>query len=217
MRFLLLGATGATGRLLTRQALEAGHEIVAFVRDPASITAEPGLTVVAGDVRSADDLAGAMRGTDAVISTLGLGRSTTPNSLIADTARALVAAASAAGVDRIVLLSAFGVGDSLATASWLARQMFRGGRATFADKAEGEAVLAASPLDVTVVYPGLLTNAPATHAVEATALADVTRVPGLPRIPRADVAAFLLAAAQTGDWSRTTVVITTGTRAKELS
>lgn len=34
MKLAILGATGATGQCLLRQAMEAGHQVVAVVRDP---------------------------------------------------------------------------------------------------------------------------------------------------------------------------------------
>jgi putative NADH-flavin reductase len=35
MRVVIFGANGATGRLLTEQALDAGHHVVAVTRRPA--------------------------------------------------------------------------------------------------------------------------------------------------------------------------------------
>ncbi|MFE2424364.1 hypothetical protein [Streptomyces hokutonensis] len=61
-----------------------------------------------------------------------------------------------------------------------------------------------------LAYPTPLTTKAATgnsHAVDLTAL---DRLPGLPRISRADVAAFLLDAAVEGSWSRRTAVLTAG-------
>lgn len=56
----------------------------------------------------------------------------------------------------------------------------------------------------------LLTGKPATGTARAVDLAALDRLPGLPRISRADVAAFLLEAAVNGSWSRRTAVLTTG-------
>jgi putative NADH-flavin reductase len=211
MKFLLLGATGATGTLFADRATAAGHEVVAFVRDASKITPADRLTVVVGDVRDARALAEAMRGTDAVVSTLGLGKVKDPGNLIADTTRALVRAAEDSGTKRVLVMSAFGVGDSLAKASAFARFLYNsGGKATFADKAAGERILTASGLDWTLAHPVLLTDKPATGAVHAVDLTALDRLPGLPRISRADVAAFLLEAAVEGSWSRRTAVLTAG-------
>ena len=38
MKLTILGATGATGTCLISQALAAGHEVTAVVRDPARLT-----------------------------------------------------------------------------------------------------------------------------------------------------------------------------------
>ncbi|WP_328370279.1 SDR family oxidoreductase [Streptomyces sp. NBC_00457] len=207
MRFLLLGATGATGGLFTDAASAAGHEVVAFVRDPAKLARREGVTAVAGDVRDADALTEAIRGVDAVVSTLGIGKAKDPANLITDTTRALVQAAEASGTKRVVIMSAFGVGESLAKGSGILRFLYKGGKANFADKAAGERILTASALDWTLVYPVLLTNKPAT-TVQAIDLKQLDRLPGVPRISRADVAAFLLSAAAEGSWSRRTAVLT---------
>ncbi|MFD3308616.1 NAD(P)-dependent oxidoreductase [Streptomyces sp. NPDC058656] len=207
MRFLLLGATGATGGVFTDCATAAGHEVVAFVRDPAKLAPRERVTAAAGDVRDADALAQAMRGVNAVVSTLGIGKSKDPANLITDSTRALVQAAEASGTKRVVIMSAFGVGESLAKASGVLRFLYKGGRATFADKAAGERILTDSALEWTLVYPVLLTNKPAT-AVQAIDLKQLDRLPGIPRISRADVAEFLLSAAVEGTWSRRTAVLT---------
>jgi hypothetical protein len=56
----------------------------------------------------------------------------------------------------------------------------------------------------------LLTNKPATGDVHAVDLTALDHLPGLPKISRADVAAFLLDAAVAGSWSRRTAVLTAG-------
>jgi len=38
MELTIFGATGVTGTLLTEQALAAGHQVTAVVRDPARLT-----------------------------------------------------------------------------------------------------------------------------------------------------------------------------------
>ncbi len=54
MRILIFGASGRTGRPLVEQALERGHEVTAFVRDPVRLALEHGrLRVVSGDVTDA--------------------------------------------------------------------------------------------------------------------------------------------------------------------
>ena len=37
MKLVVFGASGATGRQIVEQALAAGHEVTAFVRNPAHL------------------------------------------------------------------------------------------------------------------------------------------------------------------------------------
>src|ERR1700752_3683826 len=52
MKLTILGATGASGTALTGQALAAGHDVTAVVRDPArlAVPAHPRLRTVTADV-----------------------------------------------------------------------------------------------------------------------------------------------------------------------
>ncbi len=207
MRIFVLGATGHTGSVFVEQALAAGHELTAYVRSPDKLPAQARLIVVVGDVLDADALAEAMRGHEAVVSMLGV-RSLAPHDFSANSTAAIVRAAEAAGIRRVVLLSAFGTGETIDKASTVAKLAFRSAvRGIQDDKAAGEEVLVASALDWTIAYPVVLSNGPASgyHAVD---LAELDHVPGLPRISRADVAAFLLKAATSERWSRRKVVLT---------
>lgn len=73
MRIVIFGANGATGRLLTRRALDAGHSVVAVTRHPEAFPITgAALTVAEADVRDAAAVAGVVDGADAVLSTLGV-------------------------------------------------------------------------------------------------------------------------------------------------
>ena len=51
MKLLVIGASGGTGRRLVQQALQQGHLVTAFARDPAKIKlTHANLRVVRGDV-----------------------------------------------------------------------------------------------------------------------------------------------------------------------
>ena len=71
MNLLVLGATGRTGRLVVEHALAAGHTVIALVRSPEKLTnGSSNLRVVRGSATDKSDLARALEGADAVISTL---------------------------------------------------------------------------------------------------------------------------------------------------
>jgi uncharacterized protein YbjT (DUF2867 family) len=208
MKILILGATGATGTLATDAVIASGNEVVAVTRTVGKLASRNGLKVVQGDARDADTLARAAEGVDAIISTLRVGSTRKPNDLIRDTTRAVVTAARRTGITKVVVQSAFGVGSSYSKGSLLLRLGYRLAPAVFIDKAAGEKVLMDSPIRWTIAYPGLLTSGPVSGKLTVTDLADVTRLPGLPRISRADVAEFLLAATTDDRWSRRIAVLT---------
>ncbi len=148
-----------------------------------------------------------MQGTDAVISALGMGLQTTPNGLMVDATAALIEASAQTGVPRLVMMSSWGVGDTLRRSSIPVRLTYWAGRRVHGEKAVAEMSLRASTLDWTLVYPVALTNGRPSGRVRARDLDDVDRMRGMPRISRADVAAFLVATAESGAWSRRTVVV----------
>lgn len=207
MRFLVLGATGRTGVPFVKKALEEGHQVTALVRR-ADATVDPRAQIVRGDVTDAAVIATAARGHDAVISTLGVKTVRETPTLIADTVRAVIASAKTSGVDRFVIVSAFGVGDSLAKASLLAGLIFRTAlRKKYADKAASEVLLRASDLRWTLAYPGALNDRDGSRYT-AVALDDVTTLPILPSTSRANVADFLLHAAVEDTFIRQIAVVT---------
>ncbi len=209
MKIFTLGATGATGRLFIDRALTNGHQVTALVRSPEKIASRANLSVIAGDVLDATAMADAMRETEVVVSALGL-RSARPDHFSEKAVGTIVTAAESAGVTRVVILSAFGVGESASKASAVARLMYSlGGKAIYADKLAGERRLTASALDWTLAYPVLLTDGPASDRFQAIPLDQLDRVAGLPRVSRTDVAGFLLEAATTEHWSQKTAVLTT--------
>lgn len=72
MKLLVFGATGGTGSRLVEQALQQGHEVTAFARDPAKIHVKhDNLRVVTGDVLDRDSVNAAVKGQDGVLSALG--------------------------------------------------------------------------------------------------------------------------------------------------
>lgn len=203
MRILVLGANGRTGRLIVAQGLAAGHEMTAFVRDPAKAPpAHPRLRVAVGEVTyDQEAVTAAVEGQDAVLSALGspsTWRGLTRPSLTVEAAPVVVGAMRDAAVRRLVFLSAHGVGDSAAEGPWAYRALYRVFLGpVFADKAAGERLLRASGLDWTLVYPVMLTGGRPSGAYRVGERLELT---GLPRVSRADVADFMLREAAEGAW-----------------
>lgn len=111
MKILVFGATGRTGRRLVVQALEAGHEVTAFVRDPEKLGIyNERLRVVRGDVMDAESVDEAVAGQDAVLSALGHTK-TSAKDVQARGTQNIVEAMKRHGVGRIVSLTGAGVRD----------------------------------------------------------------------------------------------------------
>jgi putative NADH-flavin reductase len=194
MRLLVLGATGRTGAAIVAQALDAGHDVRVLVREPAHLASQHAerVEVRVGDVTDADVVDDAVGGCQAVLSALGVSspRALLGTTLMRDTIAALLPAMERRGVPRLVVLSALGVGASRDAASTPLRLAFGTAlRQVGADKAASEELIRRSELAWTIVYPPALTDGARTGRF---ATAD-ERVRGVPRISRADVAAFMLA------------------------
>jgi putative NADH-flavin reductase len=102
---------------VTEQALAAGHEVTAFVRDPAKLGLNhERLRVVQGDIADAERMAEAVTGQDAAISALGQTR-TSSRDILTVAARNLLPAMRQAGVRRFVSLVGAGVADERDTGS----------------------------------------------------------------------------------------------------
>lgn len=191
-KVVVIGATGPLGRQVVAQALERGHELTAFIRNPESLSvASERLRVVKGDVTRDDAaLRDAVRGQDAVISTLGVGKSFKSGGLIAGGVPRILSAMKEEGISRLIFVSAFGVGETYRDVPLIPRVFIRLLLSDiYRDKLAGEELIRRSGLDWTIVYPSGLTDAPASGAYR---VGERLALHGFPRISRGDVAAFLV-------------------------
>ena len=191
MKILILGASGPLGRHLVGAALERGHEVTAFVRDPAKLPRRHDrLRVAIGDALDAQSLDAAMDGQEAIVSSLGVGLSLRSGGLIGAAMPAILAAMERRSLRRLVAVSAFGVGHTREDAPLLPRIVFRTLlRDIYADKNAGDDALKRSAFDWTIVAPVRLTDGPRTGKARA---GERLRLAALPSVSRADVAQFVL-------------------------
>jgi uncharacterized protein YbjT (DUF2867 family) len=208
MKILVLGATGATGRLIVTQARAKGHDIVALVRPGSKGADLAGATVVEGDARDAAALTTAIAGCDAVISSLGTALSPFRKVTMLSTAtRALVGVMKARNVRRLVCITGMGAGDSRGHGGFFFDRLFLPLMLchVYEDKNRQEDAIRASTLDWTIVRPTVLNDKPARGHIRA--LTDLSRVHG-GTIARADVADFVVQQLAGDRWSRKTPLIT---------
>ena len=205
MKLTIIAATGGVGAELLEQAVAAGHDVTAVVRNPGKLSRQAYSVTV--DLAAPDPAAleSAVAGADAVLSGLGP-HSNADAGIAAQGTLAIVASMKITGVRRIVAVSAAPVstvptpgrphppkhdpGDGFYMRhlfSHVASAMF--GK-VYADLARMEDILAGSGLDWTVVRPPQLTGKPLTGTYR-TAYGQNIR--GGWSVPRADVAHLMLA------------------------
>lgn len=203
MRVIVFGATGKTGRHVSRLALDRGHEVTAFGRSADRLDPEPGLSAFKGDVLEPGAVAAAGEGHDGAIVCLGSTGLRDSTTLAAGTAN-IVTAVDNHGIGRLVVLSAAGVGDSWSQIPWSSRLVFKTMlRNILADHRAQEAVVEGSKADWTIVRSAVLTDKPATGAVTATKTGPTKR------ISRADLAGYLVEQLTDASLARQAISVTT--------
>lgn len=202
MRITVFGASGRTGRQMVEQALAGGHEVTAFVRDPAKLAITHGrLRVVRSDIADAERVHEAVRGADAVISALGQTK-TSAKDVLTTAAGRITAAMRTEGVARLVSLVGAGVPDECDTPT-PGRRLMRGlmkllARHVLEDAERHAELVRASGLEWTLVRPPRLTDGPRTGKYRTGYL----RLGPAESISRADLAAFMLELAADGRYVR---------------
>lgn len=176
------GATGRTGRPVVAGLLEAGHTVRAVVRDEAKGSAlrAPGVELVLADLTTGD-AASWLAGCDALIHTAAASDPSpgASDAVDRDATIALVTAAEASGVGRVVQVSSM-YADRPDEGPPFLHDVLRA-------KGVSDAALAGSALVWTIVRPGGLVDD------DPTGLVEVGRRLGGGRISRRDVAAVCVA------------------------
>jgi uncharacterized protein YbjT (DUF2867 family) len=191
MKILIIGATGNVGSRTMKHALEAGHWVVAYVRRPEAVSAAEGVQIIKGDVQDSGALAHAAEGADAII--VAITGAVSDGSFMQRAVPDIIQAAKTADVKRIVMVSAFGAGDTADKAAWFMKLAYRTVLGKFfRDKAASDALLEQSGLDYTIVYPVNLKDAPASINAVAKPLDQVDKVHGMPTLPFTNVAQELV-------------------------
>jgi uncharacterized protein YbjT (DUF2867 family) len=191
MRVVVAGGHGKVALLLESVLAERGDTPVGIVRNPAHVAdvQQAGAQAVVLDLEAADveDVAGVVRGADAVVFAAGGGPDSGParkETVDKGAAILLADAAERAGVRRYVMVSAMGTDRADPDSHDVFQVYLRAKKAADED-------LMARDLDWTVVRPGRLTDAPSTGRVRVGTLG-----PG--EVTRADVAAVLAEVLLTG-------------------
>jgi putative NADH-flavin reductase len=208
MRITIFGATGGTGKQLVEQALAAGYQVVAYVRNPSKLnTRHENLTIAKGDLADQAMIERAISGADAVISVLGP-RGDSKNKPITRGMQNIIEAMKKQGVRRLIISSTLSAKDPNDLPDFKAKALVNLVKLTM-HAAYEEIVSVAetvrkSDLDWTIVRLTTLNNNPKPGKVRVGYLGKGEV--GL-RISRADLAEFMLKQVQDTKYLRQAPVI----------
>jgi putative NADH-flavin reductase len=194
MNIIIFGATGRTGLPLVTQALAAGHEVTAFVRNPNKLQINHAkLRMVQGELDDASAIETAIAGKDAVLSALGpipKGRKDVMRVAFTN----IIAAMHKTGVKRLISLTGAGVaqpGDEPKLINrFISLMLNLISKDTIIDSSEHARLVRASSLDWTIVRVPMLTDASANTPTNVKV--GMVGINDGMRIARSDVAAFML-------------------------
>ena len=189
MKLAIFGATGNTGIELVKQALEKGHQVTAFVRDPSRMSIEHDLlALVTGDVFEPASVSDAVKGQDAVVCTLGSSELKKTTVRAVGTAN-IIKAMKELNVQRFLVVTAMGTGESWNSLS-LVNKFFYATllKSSREDHEAQESAVKESGLDWTIIRPSGLTDTHRTGVYEVgeNILAKTSK------IARADVADLII-------------------------
>ncbi|MCA5006354.1 NAD(P)-dependent oxidoreductase [Sphingobacterium bovistauri] len=196
MKIAIFGATGKTGIELVKEALAHGHDVSVMVRDPKRLpTFSKEITVFTGDFTNLDVVKSTVQGQDAVICTLGSRELYKNSGLRTFGTRLIIEAMQEAGVQRLVVMSSMGIGES-----W--NKLFM--PAARADHEAQESAVKSSSLDWTIIRPSGLTDVPSVSTYEFGK--DIS--PKTSRISRANVADLMLKVIESNSHVHKAITIT---------
>lgn len=192
MKLTIFGGTGPTGKLVIDEAINHGHIVTAYARNPDKLEPRPGLGIIQGELTDAATIGRAVEGSEAVISLLGPSTRKQDGPPIVTGTQLILMAMTEHGVSRLLAVSTPSMRvpadttDRRITAMvTLVKLIQRTGYDAIV--ATADAILG-SELDWTLVRVPLLTNAPATGVVNARHIGE----PGGLRVSRGNVATFIL-------------------------
>ena len=195
MKVLVIGAAGKTGKLVVERAVAAGHSVTALVHqheDPNDHKNEDfpaSVETIHGDVRNPSRLDQVMLGQKAVIDAIGGSTPYKETDLESSSARAVIDAMHRNNVQRLLVISVMGAGDSKDHAGFFYEHILLPTflRGTLPDKENMESAVETSGLDFVIVRPPVLSD----HDPKGT-VNVLTGDEKAAKLTRADLAQFLV-------------------------
>ncbi|KAI7157555.1 hypothetical protein KC349_g5545 [Hortaea werneckii] len=216
MRVLVIGGSGRTGKRIVTSAIRDGHEVTALVRSPTSLSEQQGPTlhVIEGTPVNVDDLEKCFTQPagppEIVFSALAFPlKPMVSEHFMRDTLTKVIGVMRRFEVQRLIVLSAFGVGESADHLAWPLKLVFRYTKMAYGyqDHMAVEKMLQAEQdIKWTLVKPPMLRDEDAAKDVR-TFDSSGSGVGMLDSCTMGSVAAFMIKQAVADKWVEQTVVI----------
>jgi putative NADH-flavin reductase len=219
-RILMIGGSGRTGKLVIEELLHRGHQVTALVRKPESMNAQvsAGLKIVTGTPMDKENVRSAFSqcNPEVIVVTLSAPRAgdspfaavVAPPRLMADSTANVVAMMKEFNTPKIVIMQAFGVGESWANLHCIMRLLMKQSNMIY--QYDDHNLVAketkASGVNYVFVRPSRLEEGDAREIKEWANGGE--GVPMMRTITRGSVAKFLVQVTENKTWDRTAPVIT---------
>ena len=200
MKLTIFGATGRTGKLLVKKALDSGHTVTAYVRTPSKLNIEHNnLIVIRGELSELDSVADAIAGSDAVLSGLGAVRGGS-HEVMVPAATSILAGMKKHNVKRLVWATGAGVPapqDQPAFPNKVIGFLLKlTAKQVLEDSLKGVEMIKASGLDWIIARGPMLNDEPGSGEYR---VGYVSKEMGR-TLSREDFAEFMLSQVESNDW-----------------
>lgn len=212
MKIVIFGASGRTGLLITRQALNEHYTVTIVTRHPNSVSfQDEHLRILKGDVLDFPLVESALAGQDVVLSVIGVPYSRHPITIYSESIAIILRAMHSSGTKRLACVSSGGVDPRRDPAdgfmfNWIIKPIF--GKTTYRDMRRMEELVMKSNCEWTIVRPGRLFDVEKQSPYQIAE--NAYRVgKGFPETSRVDLADFMLRQTKDKRYVRKAVAIST--------
>jgi len=196
MKISIIGASAGVGLESLKRALQRNHKVTTLSRTDIAYPSDEKWTQIKGSALNKDDLRKAIDGAEAVIVTLGTGKSTKPTTLFTGFSGVLLELQKDTELQMpFIILTGFGAGESIKYSGLTARLFMKLVlRHVYSDKTLMEEAITASGLKWVIVRPGMLTSGPLTEKYKVEN--RLYKGMNISSISRADVADYMVKQAE---------------------
>lgn len=152
----IIGGTGKAGKYVVNQLLQRGFRLKILLRNSEKFTIQsPQIEIIQGDVKDYETVLSLIRGTDAVISALGLGQPASETSIFSQATTNILQVMKACNIQRYIVITGINVNtpfDKKSSKTQFATDwMYANYPKITADKQKEYAILVESNVDWTLI------------------------------------------------------------------